>query len=194
MRKVLLLLIALTVVVVSCGKVNTQESLQTIDTVPVWPIEVKAASIDDSGSKIAEVAFLIKYDETQRFLAVVAENERIAEEAKAKAVAAAKKKAEAPKQTPSNNGGEVSGPAYVDGGSVWDRLAQCESGGNWHINTGNGYSGGLQFANRYWKAMGGSTDMPYQASREEQIRVAEHILSVQGYGAWPACSKKLGLR
>jgi LysM repeat protein len=79
------------------------------------------------------------------------------------------------------------------GGSVWDRLAQCESGGNWGINTGNGYSGGLQFAPGTWRANGGSGSAA-NASRAEQIRVAERVRASQGWGAWPACSSKLGLR
>jgi LysM repeat protein len=79
------------------------------------------------------------------------------------------------------------------GGSVWDRLAQCESGGNWSINTGNGYSGGLQFASGTWRAHGG-TGSAHNASRAEQIRVAERVRASQGWGAWPACSAKLGLR
>jgi LysM repeat protein len=79
------------------------------------------------------------------------------------------------------------------GGSVWDRLAQCESGGNWAINTGNGYSGGLQFSAGTWAANGGSGSAQ-NASRAEQIRVAERVLASQGWGAWPACSSQLGLR
>jgi LysM repeat protein len=79
------------------------------------------------------------------------------------------------------------------GGGVWDRLAQCESGGNWGINTGNGYSGGLQFAPGTWAANGG-TGSAHNASRAEQIRVAERVRASQGWGAWPACSSQLGLR
>jgi LysM repeat protein len=79
------------------------------------------------------------------------------------------------------------------GGGVWDRLAQCESGGNWGINTGNGYSGGLQFAQGTWRANGGSGSA-HNASRSEQIRVAERVRASQGWGAWPACSAQLGLR
>ena len=79
------------------------------------------------------------------------------------------------------------------GGGVWDRLAQCESGGNWGINTGNGYSGGLQFAQGTWAANGG-TGSAHNASRAEQIRVAERVRASQGWGAWPACSAQLGLR
>jgi LysM repeat protein len=79
------------------------------------------------------------------------------------------------------------------GGGVWDRLAQCESGGNWGTNTGNGYSGGLQFAPGTWRANGG-TGSAHNASRAEQIRVAERVRASQGFGAWPACSARLGLR
>jgi len=77
--------------------------------------------------------------------------------------------------------------------SVWDKLAQCESSGNWSINTGNGYYGGLQFTMDTWTAYGG-TGSPANASREQQIAVAERVLAGQGWGAWPACSSKLGLR
>ncbi|HJD78508.1 MAG TPA: DUF3235 domain-containing protein [Corynebacterium pollutisoli] len=79
--------------------------------------------------------------------------------------------------------------------SDWDRLAQCESGGNWSINTGNGYHGGLQFSPSTWAAYGGTQYAPYayQATREQQIAVAEKTLAGQGWGAWPACSARLGL-
>ncbi|MCA1006514.1 transglycosylase family protein [Rhodococcus hoagii] len=72
----------------------------------------------------------------------------------------------------------------------WDGVAQCESGGNWAINTGNGYSGGLQFSQSTWTANGG-TGSPHNASKEEQIRVAENTLASQGPGAWPTCGKYL---
>ncbi|WIM69137.1 resuscitation-promoting factor Rpf1 domain-containing protein [Corynebacterium suedekumii] len=79
--------------------------------------------------------------------------------------------------------------------SDWDRLAQCESGGNWQINTGNGYHGGLQFSPSTWRAYGGGEFAPYayQATREQQIAVAERTLAGQGWGAWPSCSARLGL-
>jgi hypothetical protein len=77
-------------------------------------------------------------------------------------------------------------------GSVWDRLAECESGGNWSINTGNGFYGGLQFSLSTWRAYGG-TGMPHEASRDEQIAVAERVQDGQGWGAWPACTAKLGI-
>ncbi|WP_137724385.1 transglycosylase family protein [Prescottella subtropica] len=72
----------------------------------------------------------------------------------------------------------------------WDGVAQCESGGNWGINTGNGYYGGLQFSQSTWTANGG-TGSPHGASKEEQIRVAENTLVSQGPGAWPHCGKYL---
>jgi hypothetical protein len=85
-----------------------------------------------------------------------------------------------------------SDPPPADG-SVWDRLAQCEAGGNWAANTGNGYYGGLQFSASSWHAVGG-TGLPHQASRETQIQMGERLKARQGWGAWPACSRKLGLR
>lgn len=81
----------------------------------------------------------------------------------------------------------------VSSGGVWDRLAACESGGNWSINTGNGYYGGLQFSAQTWQAMGG-TGLPHEHPRSTQIAVAERLLAVSGWGAWPACSRQLGLR
>lgn len=84
-------------------------------------------------------------------------------------------------------------PTYSSGNTVWDRLAQCESGGNWAISTGNGYYGGLQFSLSSWRAAGGS-GMPNEASRAEQIRVAQNLQRMQGWGAWPTCSRRIGLR
>ena len=84
-------------------------------------------------------------------------------------------------------------PNFASGGTVWDSLAQCESGGNWAINTGNGYYGGLQFNLGTWQAYGG-TGLPSDASRETQIAVATRLRDATGgYGSWPACSAKLGL-
>jgi hypothetical protein len=77
--------------------------------------------------------------------------------------------------------------------AIWDALAQCESGGNWSINTGNGYYGGLQFSLSSWRWVGG-TGYPHQHSREEQIRRGEMLQALQGWGAWPSCSRQLGLR
>jgi LysM repeat protein len=84
-----------------------------------------------------------------------------------------------------------SAPASAAPVSVWDRVAQCESSGNWHINTGNGYYGGLQFTLQTWHGFGGAGN-PANASKAEQIRIAEKVLAVQGWGAWPVCSVKAG--
>ena len=81
----------------------------------------------------------------------------------------------------------------VGSGSVWDKIADCESGGNWSINTGNGFYGGLQFTLSTWRGYGGS-GMPHHASRAQQIAVAKKVQAAQGWGAWPACTSKLGLR
>ena len=84
-------------------------------------------------------------------------------------------------------------PAQASGVN-WDAVAQCESGGNWSINTGNGFYGGLQFTRGTWKAYGGGkyAGTANQASRSEQIAVAEKVLRGQGIGAWPVCGKKGG--
>ncbi len=84
--------------------------------------------------------------------------------------------------------------ANADSGVNWDAVAQCESSGNWGINTGNGFSGGLQFTPGTWAAYGGKqyASNAYQASREQQIAIAERVLQGQGIGAWPVCGKRSG--
>ena len=84
----------------------------------------------------------------------------------------------------------------VASGSVWDALAQCESGGDWSINTGNGFHGGLQFTPSTWAAYGGTAYAPTAnlATREQQIAIAERTQASQGWGAWPACTARLGIR
>lgn len=88
----------------------------------------------------------------------------------------------------------VAAPKVVDG-SVWDQLAQCESGGRWNINTGNGYYGGLQFNAGTWLSNGGGKYAPRAdlASREQQIDIAQRLRAARGFSPWPACSRKLGL-
>jgi nucleoid-associated protein YgaU len=99
----------------------------------------------------------------------------------------------------------IAGAATVVGGittagsarasTVWDRVAACESGGNWHINTGNGYYGGLQFSARTWRGYGGTAyaSRADLASKSQQIAVAQRVLASQGPGAWPVCSVRAGL-
>jgi LysM repeat protein len=85
---------------------------------------------------------------------------------------------------------------YHSGSSIWDKIAACESGGNWSINTGNGYYGGLQFTQSTWEAYGGLSyaSRADLASRSAQITVAEKVQASQGWGAWPVCSYKAGAR
>ncbi|GAA1173033.1 hypothetical protein GCM10009584_12550 [Ornithinimicrobium humiphilum] len=89
----------------------------------------------------------------------------------------------------------TAGSASAASGSTWDAVAACESGGNWSINTGNGYYGGLQFAQSTWEGFGGTSYAPRAdlASRDQQIAIAEKVLASQGPGAWPTCSVKAGL-
>jgi hypothetical protein len=79
---------------------------------------------------------------------------------------------------------------------VWQKLAQCESGGNWSANTGNGFYGGLQFTASTWAAQGGTkyAALPSQASASEQVAIASKLQKAAGWGQWPACTAKLGLR
>jgi nucleoid-associated protein YgaU len=89
--------------------------------------------------------------------------------------------------------GVLAGPASAAAPNDWDAVAQCESSGNWSINTGNGYYGGLQFSAGTWAAFGGLEFAPRAdlATKEQQIAVAERTLDVQGPGAWPTCGKAL---
>ena len=87
------------------------------------------------------------------------------------------------------------GPAATYGDpndpATWDRLAQCESGGNWRLNTGNGYYGGLQFSLATWRNVGG-TGYPHQASKAEQIKRGQILQARAGWGQWPHCARQLG--
>ena len=91
-------------------------------------------------------------------------------------------------------GAPIALAAPADAAPNWDALAQCESGGNWSISTGNGYSGGLQFSSSTWAAYGGTqySSTASGATREEQIAVAQRVLASQGAGAWPSCTAKTG--
>lgn len=103
-------------------------------------------------------------------------------------------------------GGAVAAGALVAGGfvvasnagasdTVWDRVAMCESSGNWSINTGNGFYGGLQFTFQTWKGFGGQkyAYTANRATKAQQIEIAQEVLKVQGPGAWPVCSQRAGL-
>jgi hypothetical protein len=162
------------------------EAMQAFDRAQAIEAERRAA---EEAARVAEL-------ERQREAARV-EAERIAAEQAAAAAAAAEaarvalardQRAQALNNTPP--------PRPALGGSVWDALAQCESGGNWAYNGPSGFDGGLQFDPSTWTAMGGGQYAPYayMASREQQIAIAERTLTSSGWGAWPACSSRLGLR
>ena len=91
--------------------------------------------------------------------------------------------------------GELSRPSSPTT-TVWDRLVLCEASGRWNANTGNGFQGGLQFTPSTWRGHGGNqfASAAHLATREQQIVVAERVLKTQGWAAWPACSRRLGLR
>jgi hypothetical protein len=91
---------------------------------------------------------------------------------------------------PDSGSGQLGDPYYYPS---WDALAECESGGNWSINTGNGYYGGIQFSLRSWQGVGG-TGYPHEHSRETQIAMGIRLWESSGWGAWPACSSELGYR
>lgn len=105
--------------------------------------------------------------------------------------AQSKRIATASKPQASNSAG-----VFSSGSTIWDRLAMCEATGNWAINTGNGFYGGLQFTTSTWLGFGGGAYAPnaHLATREQQIEIAIKTQAVQGWGAWPACASKLGLR
>jgi len=92
-------------------------------------------------------------------------------------------------EAPPDSGGGIGDPNSY---ATWDALAQCEAGGNWSINTGNGYYGGLQFSLGSWQSVGG-TGLPSDASRETQILMGQRLQARSGWGSWPACSRRLGL-
>jgi LysM repeat protein len=89
----------------------------------------------------------------------------------------------------------MTSPAQAATTNTWERLAACESGGNWHINTGNGYYGGVQFSDGTWDGNGGNrfAKRADLATKAEQIVIAEKVLDARGWSPWPACSARLGL-
>jgi hypothetical protein len=90
----------------------------------------------------------------------------------------------------------LAAPANATSMRTWSRLAKCESGGRWHIDSGNGYFGGLQISSGTWRAYGGKkyAGQAHGATKREQVRVAKRIKKSQGWGAWPSCSRRIGAR
>jgi len=112
------------------------------------------------------------------------------------AIAAAPQALQTTAQAPAPAPQRVTAPVYYSGDTtVWDRIAACESGGNWAINTGNGFYGGLQFTMSTWLGYGGGSYAPRAdlATRDQQIAIAQKVQASQGWGAWPVCSVKAGV-
>ena len=141
--------------------------------------EVEVEGRDGKIEQLVEVMIVDGTESTQRVL-----SEKTVVAAVTEVVLVGTKARSTPAPTPIDTSGD---------GGVWDQLAECESGGNWSINTGNGYYGGLQFSLGTWQAYGGS-GYPHQNSKAEQIRIATKVRDARGgYGDWPACAAKLGL-
>jgi resuscitation-promoting factor RpfB len=154
---------------------------------PEQQFEIKWAAMDDA-ERTATINWFAEVEAAER----AAAEQAAAEQAEAARRAEQARQAQQARQSAPRS---ASAPR-VSGGSVWDTIAQCESSGNWAMNSGNGFYGGLQFTMQSWQYVGGTqyAAMPHQASREQQIAAAERLLARQGWGAWPACSSRAGLR
>ena len=186
-------------------RVSTVDRPETV-TVEAPAEYVDDATLDEGSEKVREKGEQGESKIIHRTVTVngVVESAKIAEEkvvkkAKPAVIARGTKKpapaTNAPATTARAATLSAAAPA-VAGGSVWDSIAQCESGGNWATNTGNGYQGGLQFSPSTWAGYGGTeyAATADQATREQQIAVAERVQAAQGWGAWPACTARLGIR
>lgn len=173
---------------VRIDRVRTDQVRETV------PFEAPANYKDDAtafeGDEVVEEAGTPGRKEVKRSIRIVNGKEESNTVISEKEVAPAK-----PATIKRGTKAKSSAPSVANG-SVWDSLAQCEAGGNWAINTGNGFSGGLQFTPSTWLAYGGGQYAPqaHLATREQQIAVASKVQAGQGWGAWPACTAKLGLR
>lgn len=161
---------------------------------PFWMQTVRLGAGDATRPDIENVRFDIPQG---TFLSVTFDNGRVQKfrfESGMAPIIGIKPRPE-PVPAASTTGGSASPSSNVEYDPVWDRLAQCESGGRWDINTGNDYYGGLQFALPTWRDFGGNEfdSMPNEASKLEQIIVATRTWHQQGWGAWPSCTRRLGI-
>jgi hypothetical protein len=155
-----------------------------------WAEQLAADARQEAAAFRAQQATMQTRLEQARAAVVALQTQRIAAERSVRPEAAARPPA------PARAPGRAPSPARPAPGAAahdWDAVAQCESGGNWSINTGNGYYGGLQFSPSTWLSFGGGADAPRAdlATKAEQIAVAEKVLAVQGPGAWPTCGRSL---
>lgn len=159
---------------------------------------VRAAGSDVRTAEAPRVPVLVRRATLERAVERRAVRVRAAQEASgitAATEAQAHRYAEEPRSAPEEPRPAPAAPASATGSTMWDSLARCESGGNWSASAGL-YEGGLQFHPSTWdrNKPAGYPDAAYQASREQQIVVAERVLASQGWSAWPACASELGLR
>lgn len=189
---------------IKVDRVKFEEIEEEVDAAPVGDERVDDSSLS-LGTEVVESEGKAGKDKVKFKVKSVDGREVDREEISRENISAAKPKVirvgtaqqvqQVVQSAPAQSNTGAAAPAVSDG-SVWDSIAQCESGGNWAINTGNGYHGGLQFSPSTWNAHGGQEYAPYayMATREQQIAVAERVKASQGWGAWPACTSRLGLR
>lgn len=189
---------------IKVDRVRFDEVEEEVDTEPVEDERIEDSSLS-LGTEVVDSEGEAGKDKVKFKVKIVDGKEVSREEVSRENISAAKPKVirvgtaqqvqQVVQSAPAQSNTGAAAPA-VSGGSVWDSIAQCESGGNWAINTGNGYHGGLQFSPSTWNAHGGQEYAPYayMATREQQIAVAERVKASQGWGAWPACTSRLGLR
>jgi hypothetical protein len=181
MRNKLLVFILAAIVITTATTVAMAQETGTTNEQMASPETTIVITAPDVASAEAAIAA-----EVGAYAAEVERQKAEQESAAAAAAAAAQTKASV---TPNYDPGD---------GSRWDRLAQCECGGNWGCNTGNGFGGGLQFMHQRsystWLSYGGGefAPHPWEASREQQIVIAEKVLAGSGWKAWPGCSRKFG--
>jgi resuscitation-promoting factor RpfB len=172
------------IVVTRISKVTKTENVaidnETIVRYDDSMLEGKGKTVREGSEGLKEVTYRFTRENGERVASKVLKSETVREPVSRIEVHGTKEPAPAP------------APDYSAGGTVWDELAECESGGNWATNTGNGYYGGLQFSLDTWQAYGGP-GMPHEQSRETQIAIAEKVQAAQGWGAWPSCASQLGL-
>jgi len=163
------------------------ETRQDPDEYEDYEVVVAAGS---PGARVRDLR-IIKRDGVEAYRVVTADRVTSQPVTRVVVVGTKERPAAPPPPPPPPSGGGGGSP----GSGVWDLLAQCESGGNWSINTGNGYYGGLQFSYGTWQAYGGSAygETANLASKSQQIEIAERLRADSGFYPWPACARKLGL-
>jgi hypothetical protein len=190
MLRLLVVVVASLFLLIGCGEDPDlrAEKVRTVETPEVAGSTTGPAVHD---KLVAAYVEAVGWRQLERF--VYASAIRYAAAAHAAAVASERKASAAVHKSSPSPVSQPEGGEAPPQGSIWTALAQCESGGDWSISTGNGFYGGLQFTLSSWHAVGGS-GYPHQASASEQISRGQALQRIQGWGAWPACARRLGLR